>query len=318
MVGFINLPVIKNVHKYLQLKKQISKAVFKENKTVIVVYSLATAYLRAAVEIKRIHSNVKICVIITDLHEFPGDCSFFQKAYINYIEKPIFYKLLSQIDCFVVVTEKIIEYLGVENKPWVRVEGLYDPSEPAQLPQVDNKNLKVILYAGTLHTRYGIGELLDAFKMIKADDYRLWICGDGGGIELVKNAALTDERIKYLGIVPKQKVSELQRQATILINPRNTNGEYNKYSFPSKTIEYLSSGTPALMYKLDGIPEEYYEYCYTISGSSIEDMSKAMYEVCQLDDKTLKSKGTLAREFILNNKSSEIQCKKILAMLKKL
>ena len=38
------------------------------------------------------------------------------------------------------------------------------------------------------------------------------------------------------------------------VNPRQNNEEFTKYSFPSKTMEYLASGVPVVAYKLDGIP----------------------------------------------------------------
>ena len=63
-------------------------------------------------------------------------------------------------------------------------------------------------------------------------------------------------RIEFLGMLPRTDVLELQSKATILVNPRQPVGDFTKYSFPSKTIEYMASGTPLLMYKLPGIPEE--------------------------------------------------------------
>ena len=41
------------------------------------------------------------------------------------------------------------------------------------------------------------------------------------------------------------------------MNPRSADAEYTKYSFPSKTIEYLATGVPVVMNRLPGIPEEY-------------------------------------------------------------
>lgn len=317
MVGFINLPLVKNYHKYLNLTYHINKLVAESGKTVLLVYSLDTAYLKAAIKAKAINPDLRVCVIIPDLHEFPGDASFLYKCYLKYYEKPTFYELLSKIDGFVVLTDKMVEYLNIGHKPWIRIEGLYDVQSSDPLQGTITKNdFKTILYTGTLEYKYGIKELLNAFALIKSDEYQLWICGGGVGADLVKERALSDNRIKYFGIVTKQRVTELQKEATILINPRNPVGEYNKYSFPSKTMEYFASGTPTLMYKIDGVPEEYFQYCYTIEGSTIEDISAAMYSTCELDKSILQDKGKSARAFILNNKSSEMQCKKVLDMLR--
>lgn len=317
MVGFINLPLIKNYFKYVNLTSYINDLICVSDNTAIIVYSLDAVYLKAAIKAKNMNPNLKVCVIIPDLHEFPGDASLLYKCYLKYYEKPTFYKLLSRIDSFVVLTDKMVEYLNVSHKPWVRIEGLYDVQSSYPVQQPNRKDdYKAILYTGTLEYKYGIKELLDAFKLIKPDDYQLWICGGGVGADLVKERALSDRRIKYFGLVSKQRVTELQNEATILINPRNSVGEYNKYSFPSKTMEYFASGTPTLMYKLDGVPEEYFQYCYTIDGNTIENLSAAMYNTCKLSNNILQTKGKLARDFILNNKNSEIQCKKVIDMLR--
>ena len=92
---------------------------------------------------------------------------------------------------------------------------------------------KTILYTGTLDFRYGITNLLDAFNQIKEDNYRLWICGGGVGQEAVVKACEKDSRIKYFGTVGKQIIIELQKKATLLVNPRNNLGDYNSFSFPS-------------------------------------------------------------------------------------
>ena len=60
-----------------------------------------------------------------------------------------------------------------------------------------------------------------------------------------------------MGQVSLNEARALQKTADVLVNPRLNEGEYTKYSFPSKTMEYLSTGRPVVCYKLDGIPDEY-------------------------------------------------------------
>lgn len=316
MVGFLNLPVIKNIFKFYNMYSFIYNSISSKEKTVLIVYSFDLAYLKAALKAKQNNSNTLVCVIITDLIEFPADTGIFYKFYLKYVEKPIVYKLLAKVDCFIVVTDKIVDFLELHHKPYIRIEGLFDDKT-----DYDNRNTqpdgtnKIVLYTGSLNNRNGLVELLNAFKLIKSPDFRLWISGGGSGATLVLNRAKEDERIKYFGIVSKEKVIELQKKATILVNPRNTLGEDTKYSFPSKTIAYMASGTPALIYKLDGIPLEYFEYCYTVEDNRIESLANAIYSVCQLDKDTLRLKGKTARDFILRNKTAKIQCNKVLNMI---
>ena len=50
----------------------------------------------------------------------------------------------------------------------------------------------------------------------------------------------------------------------VLVNPRPNNEEYTKYSFPSKDIEYLSSGKPTVAFLLDGMPKCYQDFLYVV------------------------------------------------------
>jgi len=319
MVGFLNLPLIKNVFRYFNTYPFIINSFTPQEKNVLIVYSLNLDLLLAAFKAKQKNPNLLICVIITDLIDFPGDSSIFSKIYLTYFEKPLVTDLLKKVDCFVVLADKIVDFLNLHSKPYIRIEGIYDENV-IQYPKsksTEDSN-KIVLYTGTLDYRYGIKELLDAFQLIAAKDFRLWICGGGPGSDMVLKRMKEDHRIKYFGIVSKEKVIALQSQATLLVNPRNTIGEYNKYSFPSKTMEYLASGTPSLLYKLDGIPDEYFDYCYTVEDNDIDSFAKAIYNTSNIDASILTLKGKSARDFILKNKTAKIQCSKVLNMFSKL
>ena len=78
--------------------------------------------------------------------------------------------------------------------------------------------------------------LVQAFENVKGNNIELWICGSGDSEAAIREAASRDSRIKFFGLVDSQTALKMQRQATILVNPRTSEGEYTKYSFPSKTI----------------------------------------------------------------------------------
>ena len=88
-----------------------------------------------------------------------------------------------------------------------------------------------------------------------------------------------------------------------------------KYSFPSKTLEYMSSGTPVLTSKLSGIPSEYYDYLYVIEDRGKESIKKAIEEVFDKSEEELISTGILAKNYVLNFKNCKTQTKKILDQL---
>ncbi len=120
-----------------------------------------------------------------------------------------------------------------------------------------------------------------------------------------------------MGVIPSDEVFEKMKKATLLVNPRPTKDEYTQYSCPSKTFEYLASGTPLLTTKLGGIPDEYFEHLFTFEDESQEGMAKKLTEIFALNDSELDSKGKAAQEFIRTKKNNEVQAKKIIEFIEK-
>jgi glycosyltransferase involved in cell wall biosynthesis len=126
------------------------------------------------------------------------------------------------------------KHFKIENKPWVVIEGMVNPEEIDLSNSTEKSNKKIVLYTGTLAKRYGILDLLDAFVEIEDVNFELWICGAGDTEDQIKLTSKQDKRIKFLGLLPREQILNLQRSATVLVNPRNAEGEYTKYSISIK------------------------------------------------------------------------------------
>ena len=111
------------------------------------------------------------------------------------------------------------------------------------------------------------------------------------------------------------QIVEKEQQAALLVNPRPTNAEFVKYSFPSKTMEYMASGTPLLTTRLPGMPGEYYPYVDFIMAESPQGIADALKRVLSRSDEELFQKGQAAREFVLKQKNNVVQAEKLLKML---
>jgi glycosyltransferase involved in cell wall biosynthesis len=160
--------------------------------------------------------------------------------------------------------------------------------------------------------------LLDAFEKITDLEYRLWICGEGELRKEIIKRSRRDPRIIYYGQIPRERVLQLQREATVLVNPRTSEGEFTKYSFPSKTMEYLASGTPSIIHKLPGIPDEYFKFCFVPEEENSNGLYNMIVKVCEMESSELEIFGRKAQDFILKFKNPSYQCGKILLMLNQL
>lgn len=311
--SFMNLTIFKHYSIYKSIKKEASKwmEVNRGEDKLIIVYSLISSYLEAAIELKRAYPRTKVCCIVLDLPEYFGDnTSLLHRLWGQRCSLKV-YTLVPEIDMFVLLTKDMAGRLKLGNRPWMLMEGIYNPVDVKEQKKVP----KSILYTGKLDARFGIQELVEAFRLIKDPEFSLWICGDGIERQYVEQASLVDRRIKYKGLLDQGEVFELQRSASLLINPRRGNEEYTKYSFPSKTMEYMASGTPTIMYALPGIPEDYLPYLIIIPDDTIETMRDVLWKYGNKSQVELERIGHKARQFILQEKTSNKQIRRLVEFI---
>ena len=154
-------------------------------------------------------------------------------------------------------------------------------------------------------------------KELHDPDIELWLCGSGEMEEEIRAYAAQDPRIRFFGFLPHVEAVQLQKKATVLVNPRTNQGEYTKYSFPSKTMEYMSTGTPVLTTVLPGMPKEYHPYVYLLEEETADAIAEKLGQIFAQPADALFEKGMKAREFILKEKNNVTQAGKILAMLER-
>ena len=306
---------IKNYSIYISAKRSIKRWAQQQSKDkTVIIYAMFYNYMQAVISVKKKYPELKICLIVLDLPEYFDDEKGFKYRILNFYAKKS-YNLLNYVDSYILLTKYMVKPLNIGNKPWLLLEGVYSDKNEISSPIKKGED-RTILYTGKLDARFGISDLLIAFNKIKDNSYQLWICGDGSAKSEVEKFVSLDCRIKYLGLLRREEVVVLQRKARLLINPRRPDEEYTKYSFPSKTMEYMASGTPTIMYKLPGIPDEYLEFLGIIPDDSIDSLCDTIIEWCEKSTDELQVLGQKARNFILQNKNSEIQAQRILDFIK--
>lgn len=318
-VGFCNLSGFKYYFRKYSLKPHLKLWALdgKPNK-VLIAYALTDAFVQSIKYVKQINPDIKTCIIVPDLPLYMNTTN--KKSYIySYLKNHDIRKIsksLLYIDGFVLLTKYMSEALGVNN--YVIVEGIAMESNiPTSISKNTDNNVKVILYTGTLNEKYGILNLINAFHAIDDPNYKLVICGYGDSLNKINEAIINDKRIIYKGLISNDEVRKLQAEATVVINPRQNIEEFTKYSFPSKNLEYLSSGTPLIAYKLDGIPDEYDNYIYYVDDNTVEALKNKIVEVCMKSTQELYLFGQEARRFVLNEKNHVKQTQKVLDMVLK-
>lgn len=290
----------------------------KDKTKQIVIYSSFLPVALPILFLSRL-SGSPCTTIITDIPKYTFLNKKSQKKYLRYLIKP-YVKLTelvqSKFDKYVFLTEHMNGLINTKNKPYIIIEAICDHKLFQDILQNNDESFKSVMYAGALNEKLGIPLLLEVISEITAD-IEVWIFGAGDfEKEVIKLSQITP-RIKFFGKVNREIVLDYEIRATLLINLRNPEEEFTKYSFPSKNIEYMCSGTPLLTTKLPGIPHEYFQYVYTIGKYDKQELKDKIIEIILKDTEELDAFGKRASEFVCNKKNYIVQGQKLIQFLNK-
>ncbi len=315
-VGFCNIMYIKQLLNRHTCDRAVAKWAKEDHgkQKILICYSCKNILMRAAKKAKAVNPSVKVIQVIADITEFAANSNpnGLQKAFIQ-AQMRENARLEKHIDSYVLLTKQMKERLGL-NKPYIVMEGIVPERNLPVLPHQDQEK-KTVLYTGSMNGKYGILELLEAFCLIPHENYRLILCGLGNAEPIIAEYANRDSRIQFLGKVSHDEALRLQSQATVLVNPRQNNEEFTKYSFPSKTMEYLASGVPLVAYKLDGIPDEYDGYIHYVPDNSPAALAQAIIAVGEKTQAERADWGSRGQKYVLENKNAYAQTKRILELI---
>lgn len=283
-----------------------------ENVTVF-VYSMHSPFIAAALEVKRIIPTAKIVMLVPDLPQFMHLTMSKTKRFLKALDWQYIKRAIKKIDKFALYSKHMADFLKLKDGTWCVLEGSINQNDVLnEEPQKDN-NIISVMYSGVADTRYGLPELLDAFSLIKQENYELWITGIGNAVPLIKERAQNDNRIKYLGFLPSRKDLLLkQKSASMMINVRKPEEKASAYCFPSKLFEYMISGSPVLSFKIPGIPDEYFDYIIPMKNSEPQNIADAILQIGNMKMEERELLGKKSREFVLENKNKNAQAEKLL------
>lgn len=316
-VGFINFIGIDRISRYYNMTPYINEWIYKNNsKKLVILYALTSRNINIIKHIKKINPEVLTCIIVPDLPEYMRIGVKTNKIYsiMKELNQNNIYNNTKYVDHFVLITEEMKNKINLNNNYTV-IEGMVGYNDDYDnLVEIVNQDeyYKVILYTGGLNEKYGVVDLVESFTQIKDKKYRLIICGSGNLEEYVKQKSKNDDRIIYKGQVEHKQVLKLQKNATVLVNPRKNDNEYTKYSFPSKNLEYLLSGKPVIAYRLDGIPKEYESVICYVNEDNKYGLRDKIIEICEKTNEERDYIGEKGRKFVLERKNNKIQIKRLI------
>lgn len=300
----------KKIQSWISAKKTFSRYlkslnISSLNDLTVLMYEVNPIFLSPLLSLKRKHkfNLVSICAELSSLRR--------SKKIIYQIRNKVFACYEKKFDGYILFADKMKHALRCENKPHIVIEGI--SPDIFGVPSIKKKN--IIMYAGGLGKDNNIKMLIDCCLSLDEVD-ELWICGTGKDKELVIEASRTYPKIVYFGVISNERVRELEKKAKLLINLREPSCLITQYSFPSKILEYLASGTLVASTKLEGIPEEYFQHMLIINTTQKEDITLTIKQALEMNEKEYIKRTTEAQLFISQCKNKNVQTKKLLTFLK--
>ena len=264
--SILNLPIVKNIWQMMVSYFAVCREARKGASAVVCDVLNASIALGASAAAK--HKKIPCIGIVTDLPELM--VTGVDQKHVKMVEV-----VIDNCTGYVFLTEAMNVKLNPAHKPYVVIEGLCDANMiRCEKKNTENKDIRKCMYAGLLDVRYGVKMMVDGFILADLLNVELHIYGDGPYAEELTKITEKHPNVVYHGTVMNDVVIQAELDADLLINPRPTHEEFTKYSFPSKNMEYMATGTPVLTTNLPGMPEEYKLYVYLM------ELNKAFVKYC--------------------------------------
>lgn len=316
--GCVNYPIIRTISVGYNIRHYVRKYLSEHTgeKIVVLCDGLLGEANALASMLRRKH--IMSIALVTDVPHIVSDMErgkgLRSLIYSFYGKKTS--KMLSGYDGYIFLTEHMNSICNPYQKPYIIMECIVTPLNIDAIPEKKLSDLPVVLYAGKLHSDFGVLNLASAAAYLK-DICEVWIYGGSGNCEEeLQKLAKKHNNLKIHGVVSQSEIYQLEKNADILINPRPNENIFTRFSFPSKTAEYLMMKVPTVMYKLDGIPDVYDQFLHYIKENTPASIAKTIQLVLGKEKQKCMAIASAGREYIIQNKNHLSQAKRIVYFIK--
>jgi glycosyltransferase involved in cell wall biosynthesis len=274
--------------------------------------------IRLAMEIRK-QSNTKIAVHINDDYlSTIGRDSLLAFYWKNIVDRE-FKKLISYEDtlCLSICQKMSEEYYRRYGRHFAPFHNPVEVKAWLEYAKTDwnvNKQVFVVLYAGRIGTGTS-NSILDIAESINR------LCQKGFSIIFEIQSRFGDHSVakklerfqcvRFCEYVKYESLPEKFSQADLLVLPMDfdaKNFRYIKYSMPTKTSEYMASGTPILVYAPAASALAHYackgEWAYVVKKRSVKQLEKGLVNLYENEPERRKL-GTKAKQLAMKSHDAD-------------
>lgn len=311
-ISFCNLPIIKQFWQILSVYYTAKRLIKKREYDVLFCFNL---FPQIGIPMRWLKRKFPKCQTGCLLADLPLDDNTNRRGLSRGLRK-LFddstRKSLAVCGKYVVLNKAVADkYLP--GKPFIVIDGGVDAADIEENCQ-GKKPVpaeRSIMYCGALTEYNGVLNLIEAMKAFQGTDIYCDIYGGGYLEEQVCAAAQENRNIRFHGRVDNVTVMKKQREAWLLINPRVINDPIAQVTFPSKTFEYLLSGTPVLTTRLNGYTEEYDGLMVYAKDDSPQALACAIQEISTGKYQDYLIMAEKAKKFVVEKRNWSCQGEKM-------
>jgi len=296
---FVNLTVAKHLTRFISAGALGGALIHRWRPDAVLVHGVHSPFLLAAQVYRRV-LGIPVVTILTDPPGvvLPTDSRLV--AGLKQLDRAVVRWLLRGQDGVIALTTALADHYA-PGAPVLVMEGIV--SALPQTPAVTGVGADVapqatIVYAGGLSRAYGVDRLVEAVLRLPETNVRLKLFGRGELEALVSQLAAGDPRVEPPRFTDRSEILHSYAKADVLVQPRPVEQDFVRYSFPSKLMEYLASGTPVVTTRLPGIPADYSDHVEWADPDDADGLSEAIRRVLALTPAERRERGARARDFV--------------------
>ena len=277
------------------IKKQVKALLEKEDlsNTIVIADTINPKCVNVANHIKKLFH----CQVVGICTDSPSNITGTTRSYTMYLLHQC-----QKMDGFITLTEGLNLLYNPSDKKHLTIEGVVESESYQNNIPVEGK---YIFFGGALLPRYGVYNLIEAFKLVSQEDISLIICGHHANEEQINASIDGDNRIKYLGILPVKEVLAFEQHSIANINPRPFTQDLDRLSIPSKTLEYLASGCLTISVKNTELEKNFKNLAIWAKSGSVNDLYSAIESALKMSDEERKNLANKAKNVAISNYSIE-------------
>ena len=198
--------------------------------------------------------------------------------------------------------------LGIKDKKFKHINQPILESKNKEIDPIVYKKKHNLVYAGNLGELQNIDLIIDAMKLVKSKDVKLYLMGMGQKLEhikvRIKNEHLED-KVEYSGAFPIEKAERYFVNADALVVSLKNSGTVGK-TIPNKAIQYMKYGRPILGV-ISGDGKELLEKAKgtVFAGENASEIAAKIDEICNKKSSELEALGSNNKSYFEDNLRSD-------------